>query len=96
MKEETFEIESAMKEDGYRGGYRWFNRADAEFIVCAVNSHETLISALHEALAHCQLLGSGETPLVSNSEMCEIIGKAIAQASDDRTSQIKDATEGRR
>lgn len=72
--EETFEI-SSMKTDGMTGGYRWFNRADAAFLVRAVNSHEELLNCLKGAMMIVKALSSDyDTVFVQEVE------KAIAKA----------------
>ena len=55
-------------------------RANAEFIVRACNSYDETLGALRDALGVFQLLGSGQKPPFSCSEMCGRIGTAIAAA----------------
>ena len=43
-----------------------------------------MLEALKEALTAFQLLGSGQRPSLSNAELVEIVGKAIAQAEGGR------------
>ena len=53
---------------------------NAAFIVRACNSHHDLVAALRDAYAHVTLLGSGEQPPLSNAEMCNVLGDALAKA----------------
>lgn len=61
-------------------GLSYHGEANAEFIVRACNAHDDLLAVARDALTHSQLLGSGQQPLLSNSEMCELLGTAIAKA----------------
>ncbi len=54
--------------------------ADAAFIVRACNAHDEMVAALSDAYSHVTLLGSGQTPPLSNSEMCHLLGTALAKA----------------
>ena len=39
-----------------------------------------MLAALRDAYAHITLLGSGEQPPLSNAEMCNVLGDALAKA----------------
>lgn len=39
-----------------------------------------LLEAAQQMLTHMQLIGSGQQPLMSNAEACELLGTAIAKA----------------
>jgi hypothetical protein len=43
-----------------------------------------LLEVCKIALAHMQILGSGQRSPYSNAEMCEVLGKAIARATTDQ------------
>jgi hypothetical protein len=56
------------------------NAENAAYLIRAVNSHESLIETLRQALAAFQILGSGQKPGYSMAEYCDMIGDAISQA----------------
>ncbi len=55
-------------------------RAKEDYVATLENTKADLLEALQVALMHFQLVGSGQTGINSNSEMCEIIGEAIRKA----------------
>lgn len=56
--------------------------SNAEFIVQACNAYDEMLRTLRDALGIFQLLGSGQKPPFSCSEMCERIGTTIANAEE--------------
>lgn len=49
-------------------------------ILHRVNAFDIMREALESALVAFQLLGSGQRPMHSNAEYCEIVGAALAVA----------------
>ncbi len=43
-----------------------------------------LLAACKDALGHAQLLGSGQPSPLSNAELCEVLGAAIAKEEKER------------
>jgi hypothetical protein len=52
-------------------------KGDAQLIAAAPE----LLEACKAALGHAQLLGSGQVSPMSNAELCNLLGSAIAKAS---------------
>lgn len=73
---ETFEL-SWMKSDGFTGGYRWFTREDAAFIVQAVNAHKALLSSCKIALNDHRRT---EPHHADSCDLCVLMKDALAKA----------------
>ena len=59
-------------------------KANAELIARACNAHDDLVGGLRQALGVFQLLGSGQKPPLSCSEMCDLIGNLINKQGGSR------------